>query len=214
MRSILATIRFALAEAETVYLHCWGGVGRTGTVVGCLAREAGVPAEEVLGRLAGMRSQTARAHRTSPETSDQRTFVEAWQGGERTLVLDQQAIDRLAVAPLPSEPAPVPTQEEIIADLAGGNPVVIEGPGPGWCVQGLADAAHRAVRIEVLDPEYWQNGPALPAEHQRVIEALGLARDVGMWSATISGQGASGLRSAATLMLTIAERLWGLAEKG
>ena len=35
MREILDTIDSALESGGTVYVHCWGGVGRTGTVVGC-----------------------------------------------------------------------------------------------------------------------------------------------------------------------------------
>ena len=35
MTSILDAIDNALDNDRTVYVHCWGGVGRTGTVVGC-----------------------------------------------------------------------------------------------------------------------------------------------------------------------------------
>ena len=35
MVTILDTIDQAVADGRTVYVHCWGGVGRTGTVVGC-----------------------------------------------------------------------------------------------------------------------------------------------------------------------------------
>ena len=34
MREILDTID-ALSAKRIVYVHCWGGVGRTGTVIGC-----------------------------------------------------------------------------------------------------------------------------------------------------------------------------------
>ena len=35
MAKILDAIDDALGNNKTVYVHCWGGVGRTGTVVGC-----------------------------------------------------------------------------------------------------------------------------------------------------------------------------------
>jgi hypothetical protein len=39
MRAILDTVERANAEGQIVYVHCLGGIGRTGTVVGCyLAR--------------------------------------------------------------------------------------------------------------------------------------------------------------------------------
>src|SRR5512147_362504 len=35
MASIQAAIRSELAEGRPVYFHCWGGIGRTGTVAAC-----------------------------------------------------------------------------------------------------------------------------------------------------------------------------------
>ena len=35
MVRILATIRDEIAAGRPVYVHCWGGIGRTGTVIGC-----------------------------------------------------------------------------------------------------------------------------------------------------------------------------------
>jgi hypothetical protein len=75
MRAILSAIGIALNAEETVYVHCWGGVGRTGTVIGCRLVEDGIPALEVLSRIAELRSATARV---SPETSEQRSFVTSW----------------------------------------------------------------------------------------------------------------------------------------
>jgi hypothetical protein len=78
MRAVLATIRAALDAGETVFVHCYGGVGRTGTVAGCFLREEGVPADEVIGRLATLRSDTEKSDRTSPESDEQRDFVTGW----------------------------------------------------------------------------------------------------------------------------------------
>ena len=48
MRETLAEIRAALDAGETVYVHCWGGVGRTGTVVACLLVHDGYSAADAL----------------------------------------------------------------------------------------------------------------------------------------------------------------------
>jgi protein-tyrosine phosphatase len=78
MRQILATIRTAVEAGETVYVHCWGGVGRTGTVVGCLLREDGLDAGETIARIRELRAMTDRAHRPSPETVMQCRFIAEW----------------------------------------------------------------------------------------------------------------------------------------
>jgi len=120
MHVTLAAIRQAIAAGERVYVHCWGGVGRTGTVVGCLAVESGVPPQFVFDHLAEMRRGTARAHRASPETTEQLTFVESWQPD--ALVLDQEAIDALALSPSddvgPTEIPSVPALEAQISTAA------------------------------------------------------------------------------------------------
>ncbi len=35
MQQALNIIDRALADQRAIYIHCWGGIGRTGTVVGC-----------------------------------------------------------------------------------------------------------------------------------------------------------------------------------
>ncbi|HEX4902141.1 MAG TPA: ADP-ribosylglycohydrolase family protein [Acidimicrobiales bacterium] len=58
-----------------VYVHCWGGVGRTGTVVGCLLADAGHADHEIDARLAELRSGTRKAHRGCPEDEHQRAVI-------------------------------------------------------------------------------------------------------------------------------------------
>ena len=58
-----------------VYVHCWGGVGRTGTVVGCRLADQRHTYDEVVDRLTTLRVGTAKASRSSPETAAQRAVV-------------------------------------------------------------------------------------------------------------------------------------------
>jgi len=84
-----AVVREALdvIEAETeaggiTYVHCWGGIGRTGTIVGCwLARQVG--GEAALAQLAILRSYYEDNRRRSPETPDQTAVVRNWPKDRR-----------------------------------------------------------------------------------------------------------------------------------
>lgn len=80
MRRTLAAIDTALGTGGTVYLHCRGGIGRTGTVVGCLLREQGFDADAAIAVIRRkwqvMAKRIAAPH--SPETAEQRAFIAAW----------------------------------------------------------------------------------------------------------------------------------------
>jgi ADP-ribosyl-[dinitrogen reductase] hydrolase len=64
-----------------VYVHCWGGVGRTGTVVGCLLAASGLAHDEVLAQLGELRSGTSKAVRACPETPGQLDVLRRRSGG-------------------------------------------------------------------------------------------------------------------------------------
>lgn len=81
MRQILDTIDQAHADGQTVYVHCLGGVGRTGTVVGCYLVRHGATPTAALRLIAHQLYDTYKAERLSPETDEQRTLVLRWQPG-------------------------------------------------------------------------------------------------------------------------------------
>jgi protein-tyrosine phosphatase len=78
MTLILDAIESALVDGHTVYLHCYAGIGRTGTTVGCYLVRHGMPPEEALAQLATWLRATAKAGRPIPETSEQADFVRSW----------------------------------------------------------------------------------------------------------------------------------------
>jgi ADP-ribosyl-[dinitrogen reductase] hydrolase len=80
MTTILDTIDESLATGRPTYVHCWGGVGRTGTVIGCwLLRHGLAEPANVLKVLLQLRQQDhERGHRMSPESPEQQRFVKTW----------------------------------------------------------------------------------------------------------------------------------------
>jgi protein-tyrosine phosphatase len=80
MRQILSRLHRAIAAHRPVYLHCQGGIGRTGTVAGCLLVEAGFSGAEALALIDAKWQVMAKRDRApqSPETAQQREFVLSW----------------------------------------------------------------------------------------------------------------------------------------
>jgi hypothetical protein len=80
MRSILSLLDAAIQDQRPVYLHCHGGIGRTGTVVGCWLREQGLSGEQALALLARKWQVMAKRDRApeSPETEAQCEFIRHW----------------------------------------------------------------------------------------------------------------------------------------
>ncbi len=80
MIATLNAIDAALVDGHTIYLHCWGGVGRTGTTVGCYLVRHGKTGREALDQLAdwwkGVPKRTI--YPRSPETEAQVRFILNW----------------------------------------------------------------------------------------------------------------------------------------
>ena len=93
MSGILDAIDAAMSDGKNVYLHCWGGVGRTGTVVGCWLVRHGRTGDEALDQIAEWWKDVEKAWRMpcSPEMPEQRDYVRSWselsQGGWARTIL-------------------------------------------------------------------------------------------------------------------------------
>ena len=84
MKSILDRMDESLQAGHKVYLHCWGGIGRTGTIAGCYLVRRGKTGEEALNQLAQWWKNVPKSlyHPQSPETQQQADFIRNWDEHE------------------------------------------------------------------------------------------------------------------------------------
>jgi hypothetical protein len=82
MTRILNQIDLCIKHGKPLYVHCLGGIGRTGTVVGCyLVRHGLATGKNVLEMIRDLRKDTEDSDRQSPETREQRKMLVGWQRG-------------------------------------------------------------------------------------------------------------------------------------
>lgn len=80
MKGTLDALDDALAIGGCAYVHCWGGRGRTGTVIGCwLARHG---ENDPLKRQREVTAHAREHFRHVPETAQQQDFVRQWRIGQ------------------------------------------------------------------------------------------------------------------------------------
>ena len=83
MIQILDKVDELLKLGRVPYIHCWGGKGRTGTVVGCwLVRNRYATKEGVLFRLKELTAEQMEFFWHTPNTPEQEEYVTAWEPGK------------------------------------------------------------------------------------------------------------------------------------
>ena len=81
MVATLDAVDAALAEGRSVYLHCVGGIGRTGTTVGCWLIRHGMKPSDSLLRLHELYQTSEQSLHSphSPEADEQIRFILNWE---------------------------------------------------------------------------------------------------------------------------------------
>ena len=96
---IVCDLRKRIEAGDKLYIHCWGGRGRTGLIAACLLGSlyGDMDAEEALQRVQcyyDLRQPLARdfsaARKTSPETDEQKNQVRDWYSYKR--IIGQSAV--------------------------------------------------------------------------------------------------------------------------
>lgn len=83
MRGALDRIRSEIEAGRSCYIHCWGGIGRTGTAVGCWLRERGLDGDAALQRVQSLYGSHMDADKLSrypksPQQPVQLRYVRDW----------------------------------------------------------------------------------------------------------------------------------------
>ena len=156
-KAALDAIDRHLEDGETVYVHCWGGVGRTGTIIGSWLSRHYEPGQAALDRLRELWKDNPKSgwRPRSPENGEQERYVREWGDKEISVAARYQGcLTGLAVGDAMGTTVEFrpPGTFERVSDMVGGGtfrfatwPVDrrhVNGPLPGrepgdlrwvWC---------------------------------------------------------------------------------
>jgi ADP-ribosyl-[dinitrogen reductase] hydrolase len=173
---IFLAIDRRIREGGVVYLHCWGGVGRTGLVVACWLQEHGRTPDDALAELSAKWSTVEKIYRKpeSPETQVQVSWIKSWaqrrKGVQQLLLRDRYrgALLGLAVGDALGTTLEfkAPGTFKPITDLVGGGPF---GLKPGQWTDDMSMAlclAESLIEKRGFDPKdqmdcycrWWKKG--------------------------------------------------------
>ena len=132
-KAALDAIDRHLEAGETVYVHCWGGVGRTGTIIGCWLSRHHKPGPAALDRLTELWQSNPKSgwKPRSPENAEQERYVREWDDKEgSTQARYQGCLTGLAVGDAVGTTVEFrpPGTFERVSDMVGGGPFGLQ-PG-------------------------------------------------------------------------------------
>jgi protein-tyrosine phosphatase len=79
LHTLLSRLEANVSRGTPSFVHCWGGIGRTGTVIGCwLVQHDALDGHQALERIADLRRGTPDGGRRSPESEEQAALVLGW----------------------------------------------------------------------------------------------------------------------------------------
>jgi len=79
VRTVLNSIDSALEAGKNVYVHCWGGRGRTGVIIGCwLVNHGWAKPDHAIAELARLRECCVDSCVRAPDTAEQASRITSW----------------------------------------------------------------------------------------------------------------------------------------
>ena len=124
-----------------IYVHCWGGVGRTGTIIGCyLGNFAGISYDRTMSILSSLFEDCPKSvRRCSPENDLQRSFIRKYVEFRKTLNPDLENLLQWSL-----------TNEENRNSLPERNKIATKD---SWDISPLA-SNYDALYTEIYLPEW------------------------------------------------------------